>query len=268
MEKRERQKRRRKKSRKALLKEIMIHELIVITVMIFLAGLYFLLSETGVLSKHTFQRVEDITECEEVKFENLLFTYEIIIDNPITREWDYEMLCIFNTGDVYCFYLLGRDRSKFDYLYLNMRADDTWEMLMDPIYLGHFSAITTQRLNDCVANYDENSGKNISEPPVEYALSNFRKNDRDRLAYDCIIYYEGEMKSWGDEWDEIKSYVGDTYYEGESMRLWDEIKIYEGDIKTMDGIITCMTYDKYGARAIRIFESSWFYDELLKICPF
>ncbi len=254
MEKRERQKRRRKKSRKALLKEIMIHELIVITVMIFLVGLYFLLSETGVLSKHTFQRVEDITECEEVKFENLLFTYIISMYNPVTGKDCYEMLCIFNTGDVYCFYLPDNNYYDFVYFYDSQYGDGTWELLADPIYLGHFSAFSVQRLNNCVTNYDENSECYSNYKP-------FYGGWEQSIGQESTVYTQKITEYW-------LAYHCWIYYEDDCGGGKDIIKHYEGDIRLMDGVLRAETYDKYGARAIRIFESSWFYDELLKICPF
>ncbi|MDE6530869.1 MAG: hypothetical protein K2K96_08855, partial [Lachnospiraceae bacterium] len=74
--------------------------LLLIPVLIVLGiGLFLVLRETGVINKYVYEEVENLADREGVCFDNLLFSYVMIIYRGDQRE--ARRLCIMKNGDVY-----------------------------------------------------------------------------------------------------------------------------------------------------------------------
>lgn len=152
-----------KKSKKKFL--LLIPVLIALSI-----GLFLVLRETGVINKYVYEEVDNLAEREGVCFDNLLFSYAIIVDRGDQRETRW--LCIMNTGDVYAFewtnnrnpwnfYYSGDEKISQDSSELHSKGYDeaNWGKMENVVYLGRFSNTAVRRLNSYVEDFDIINGE-------------------------------------------------------------------------------------------------------------
>ncbi len=211
-------------------------------------GLYFVLRETGVINKYVYEEVENLAEREGVCFDNLLFSALIGVEN---RGGKCNNLCIFKTGDIYCFE--WNEPFIWDVYYSDdvIGYDDTnWEKMQNVLYLGRFSDNITKQLCECINNFDFNS-EVILAPDRELTVPNSNgenvspnQGQNQWETYSVNIYWPNQP-SVLIEWVHMK----ETWYGG-----------YE------KGEIEIRYNEKNALEAMKIFESSLFFDRWVKIC--
>ena len=241
--------------------------LLVIPVLIVLGiGLFFVLRETGVINKYVYEEVENLAEREGVCFDNLLFSYKIVLYRENQRE--EKLLCILNNGDVYAFE--WNDESSWNW-YVNERQaeeemiaigynDENWGKMQNVVYLGRFSNSEVRHLNNYVDNFDRGAEYYYLYPSEvtvpQGGGSQQVRGDMDAeneevewTNYEVILYWHQQPKDWLDKHEIIEwCHMNPTWWGG-----------YEKEILER-------SLDENAIAAIKLFESSGFYDRWVKMC--
>ena len=239
--------------------------LLVIPVLIVLGtGLFFVFRETGVINKYVYEEVENLAEREGVCFDNLLFSYIIIVDRGSQSEERW--LCIMNTGDVYAFewnddelfrwdwYYDGTEKMNDNEMHPKGYDDANWGKMENVVYLGRFSDSVVRRLNSYVDDYDINGEYYYAEPPqITVPQGGGGQEDREHIeeedeevewsAYGTWLFrygYQSEI-----EWCRR---MNPTWWGGYKKEIWTK------------------SLDENAIAAIKLFESSGFYDRWVKMC--
>ncbi|MDE6743605.1 MAG: hypothetical protein K2J95_07010 [Lachnospiraceae bacterium] len=236
-------------------------------------GLFLVLRETGVINKYVYEEVGNLAEREGVCFDNLLFSYVMIIYRGDQRE--ARRLCIMNNGDVYAFewtnnlspwdfYYDGTEKISQDSSELHSRGyeEANWGKMENVVYLGRFSDSAVRRLNSYVENYDLYAEYYYLNPPqVEMPQGGGGQQERDHMeeegeevdwrAYGARLYWHDPPENYiviskDDliEW----CHMNPTWWGG-----------YEKEILER-------SLDENAIAAIKLFESSGFYDRWVKMC--
>ncbi|MDE6530041.1 MAG: hypothetical protein K2K96_04630 [Lachnospiraceae bacterium] len=247
--------------------------LLVIPVLIVLGiGLFLVLRETGVINKYVYDEVDNLAEREGVCFDNLLFSYMIIVNRGGQSE--ERVLCILNNGDVYAFewtneltpwnfYYSGNEKISENSSELHSKGfdDANWGKMENVVYLGRFSDGAVRRLNSYVENFDVNGKYYYLDPPqIEVPQGGGGQQKIDDIneegdevewrAYGAKLYWhrptEGIFKDFlsSIEWCRMNP----TWWGG-----------YEKEILER-------SLDENAIAAIKLFESSGFYDRWVKMC--
>lgn len=246
--------------------------LLLIPVLIVLGiGLFLVLRETGVINKYVYEEVDNLAEREGVCFDNLLFSYVMIIYRGDQRE--ARRLCIMNNGDVYAFewtneltpwnfYYSGNEKISENSSELHTRGfdDANWEKMENVVYLGRFSDSAVRRLNSYVENFDINGKYYYAEPPQIEVPQGGGQQEKDHLEE------EGKEVEW-------RAYGAELYWRRPSEEI---LKEYFNSIEWCrmnptwwggyEKEILERSLDENAIAAIRLFESSGFYGRWVKMC--
>ncbi len=240
--------------------------LLLIPVLIVLGvGLYFVLRETGVINKYMYEEVENLAEREGVCFDNLLFSYCMVLyrGNQGERRW----LCIMNTGDVYAFE--WRELTPWDWYYEGVEEmnnnelrprgydDASWEKMQNVVYLGRFSDSAVRRLNSYVENYDLYGDYYYSDPPQSDEPNNDSSRRETNTAEDEVKWIGYGVRIYWHEQPE-KNLGKDAAIEDCQINYVCQGR-YEKEILER-------SLDENAIEAIKLFESSGFYDRWVKMC--
>ena len=250
-------------------KEKKIHKkikkfLLVIPVLIVLGiGLFFVFRETGVINKYMYEEVDNLAEREGVCFDNLLFSYIIIVDRGDQEEKRW--LCIMNNGDVYAFEWNGDGMSRWDWYYdgtekmndneLHPRGYDeaNWGKMENVVYLGRFSNSAVSRLNSYVENYNVNGKYYYLDPPeMEVPQGGGGQQEKNNMNE---VDEEVEWSVYG-TWLFRHGYQSLIEWCRMNPTWWGG---YEKEILER-------SLDENAIAAIKLFESSGFYDRWVKMC--
>ncbi|MDE6714693.1 MAG: hypothetical protein K2K20_13285 [Lachnospiraceae bacterium] len=237
--------------------------LLLIPVFILLGtGLFLVLREAGVINKYVYEEVDNLAEREGVCFDNLLFSYIIIVDRGDQEEKRW--LCIMNNGDVYAFewnydelfrwdwYYDGTEKMNDNELHPRGYDDANWGKMQNVVYLGRFSDSAVRRLNSYVENYNVN-GKYYYLYPSEVTVPQGGGGQEVREHME-----EDEEVEWG-------AYGTWIFRDGyKSLIEWCRMNStwwggYEKEILER-------SLDENAIAAIKLFESSGFYDRWVKMC--
>lgn len=210
--------------------------------------------ETGVINKHVHIKIEDITEREEVCYDNLIFSFcTLFLDND-SQMWKSRHLCIFNTGDVYYLELPRK------LLWLSNSNEYRWEEAENVIYMGRLSNSATETLNQYINNYDDDEsyivkiidpGYYISmDDPYSSSLSEAKAVSSSEIH----IYWQG---------DDGESRKSEEY-------IADNVILYFGignsDHNIYETWRTMLTREENAIAAIGLFESTGFYYRWVSMC--
>ncbi len=259
------------KQKSAAEKEKKIHKkfkkkfLLFIPVLIVLGiGLVLVLRETGVINKYVYEEVDNLAEREGVCFDNLLFSYIIIVDRGDQEEKRW--LCIMNNGDVYTFKWNYDELFRWDWYYdgtenmneneLHPRGydDANWGKMQNVVYLGRFSDSAVRRLNSYIENFDIINGEYYYlDPPPEATVPQGGGGQQERTDIDA----EDEEVEWG-------AYGTWVFRDGKRLIEWCHMHPtwwggYEKEIRER-------SLDENAIAAIKLFESSGFYSRWVKMC--
>ena len=200
---------------------------------------------TGINNKDNYIQIEDITEIEEVNFDNLLLSYRMYIYDNKSEIQECRYLCIFNTGSIYC----------FDYpenLWVDRYYDETnWESAENVIYLGQLSAEETESINQYVENYDIDEryiNGNPTSMPLEGPLDQEEEESKEgQFTGGCLvrIYWHGEPETVRNIASYGIDYLGFNRY-STNLNLW--------------------TSEENAIAALELIESSGFYDRWVAMC--
>lgn len=235
------------------------HPCRILAVILLCIALFFVLRETGVISKHVHENVENMAEREGVSFDNLLLLYVITITDQ-NYHLGHRFLCVFNTGDVYCFEnesWRSWDSIFFYFLDEDIYDDSVWEAAENVVYMGRLSNYDTNRLNEYVNNYDI------------YGEYYIRQNKEDDLA----MGFEGPSNEERPVPGDLRTYAVNLY--------WHDQPEYDGrrDVEIETGGITfkgfnnyvkndpfAKSYEENAMAALELIESTFFYDRFIYIC--
>ncbi|MDE6743606.1 MAG: hypothetical protein K2J95_07015 [Lachnospiraceae bacterium] len=236
-------------------------------------GLFLVLRETGVINKYVYEEVDNLAEREGVCFDNLLFSYTITVNRGGQSE--ERLLCIFNNGDVYACEWTN-NRSPWDFRYdgtekisqdsseLHSRGyeEANWGKMENVVYLGRFSDSAVRRLNSYVDNFDINGKFYYLDPPPEATVPQGGGGQQERDD----INEEGDKVVW-------ESYGARLYWYRPSEKIR---KKYFSNIEWCsmnptwwggyEKEILERSLDENAIAAIKLFESSGFYDRWVKMC--
>lgn len=251
---------------KKIHKKIKKKFLLLIPILIVLSiGLFLVLRETGVINKYVYEEVDNLAERDGVCFDNLLFSYIIIVDRGDQEE--VRWLCIMNTGDVYAFeWNGGNGMSRWDWYYdgtekmddneLHPRGYDeaNWGKMENVVYLGRFSDSAVRRLNSYVENYNINGEyyhlipQQITVPQGDGGQENREHmEEKDETvewsAYGIWLFQHGYQSEI--EWCRR---MNPTWWGGYEKEIWTQ------------------SLDENAIAAIKLFESSGFYSRWVKMC--
>ena len=250
------------------------HPYRILAVILLCIVLFFVLRETGIISKHVYEEVENLGEREGVCFDNLLFLYKIVLSNNDGKEWEYKYLCIFNTGDIYCF---DWSESYWWYNYYedsdNGYDDTNWEKAENVVYLGRLSNRDISCLNQYVKDFVFYRGKyfmsGVEEEPDgigENQQNQVLLNNQQEWRYYNINIFQNNQRDW-------RSYEVCLFpynQQGESKGIYEVIEscgmnhlsggIYE------KGELWRKSYEENALAALRLFESSMFYYRWIHMC--
>ena len=233
------------------------HPYRILAVILLCIALFFILRETGVISKHVYEEVESLGEREGVCFDNLLLSCTIHIYNS-SREFKHEHLCIFNTGDIYCFEW-SESFSWHDYYY----DDTSWSNTENVVYLGKLSNRDTSRLNQFVEDFDIDGGRYLMpDPGVELYDTG---NKSEEISFFEISIFENQWK-----WSNYAVYIFQNDQQGESKGNYELIESCGmnhlfGDIYEK-GEPWWKSYEENALAALKLFESSLFYYRWVFMC--
>lgn len=126
------------------------------------------------INKYVYEEVDNLAEREGVCFDNLLFSYKIVLYRGNQRE--ERRLCIMNNGDVYAFewtneltpwdwYYEGTEKMNDNELHHRGYNEANWGEMEHVVYLGRFSNGAVRRLNSYVENFDVNGKYFYLNPP-------------------------------------------------------------------------------------------------------
>ena len=233
--------------------------LIVFSVILIALILFFFLQETGVISKYVHENVENMAEREGVSFDNLLLLYVITITDQ-----DYHLgqrfLCVFNTGDVYCFEnesWLSWDSTFFYFFEEDIYDESVWETAENVVYMGRLSNYDTNRLNEYVNNYDI------------YGEYYIRPNTEDDLA----MGYEGPSNEERPVPGDLRTYAVNLYWHNQpeyNGRRDVEIEMGGITFKGFNNYVKndpfAKSYEENAIAALELIESTFFYDRFIYIC--
>ncbi|MDE6744176.1 MAG: hypothetical protein K2J95_09885 [Lachnospiraceae bacterium] len=255
---------------KKIHKKIKKKFLLLIPILIALSiGLFLILRETGVINKYVYEEVGNLAEREGVCFDNLLFSYKIVVYCGDQREERW--LCILNNGDVYAFEWNGE--SLWDWYVSERQAeekmlaigynDDNWGKMENVVYLGRFSNGAVRRLNSYVDNFDRGAeyyylypsevtvpqGGGGQEEKGHMDKEGAEDEEVEWTNYEVILYWHQQPKDWLDKHEQIEwCHMNPTWWGG-----------YEKEILER-------SLDENAIAAIKLFESSGFYDRWVKMC--
>ncbi|MDE6686786.1 MAG: hypothetical protein K2K17_05680 [Lachnospiraceae bacterium] len=249
---------------KKIHKKIKKKFLLLIPVLIVLSiGLFLVLRETGVINKYVYEEVDNLAEREGVCFDNLLFSYKIVLYREDQREERW--LCILNTGDVYAFewideltpwdwYWMGDEIMNDNELHSRGYDEAGWGKMENVVYLGRFSNSAVRRLNSYVENFDINGKYYYAEPP-QIEVPQGGGGQQERVEMDT----EDEEVEW-------RAYGATLYWHDGYLRNIEWCRMnptwwggYEKEIRSR-------SLDENAIAAIKLFESSGFYARWVKMC--
>ncbi len=238
--------------------------LLLIPVLIVLGiGLYLVLRETGVINKYVYEEVDNLAEREGVCFDNLLFSYMIIVNRGGQSE--ERVLCILNNGDVYAFgwtneltpwawFYDGTEKMNDNELHPRGYDETSWGEMQNVVYLGRFSDSAVRRLNSYVENFDVNGKYYYLDPPqMEAPQGDGGQQERND------INEEGNKVVWesyGARLYIVKEWFSSIEWCNMNPTWWGG---YEKEILKK-------SLDENAIAAIKLFESSGFYDRWVKMC--
>ena len=232
-------------------------------------ALFIILRETGVINKYVYEEVDNLAEREGVCFDNLLFSYTIVVYRGGQKEERW--LCIMNNGDVYAFkwnnkltpwnwYYEGTEKVNDNELRPRGYNDVNWAEMENVIYLGKFANREISRLNSYIDNYDINGKYYYLNPPqVEVGQGGGVQHVREGMgvedeevewrAYGAHLFWHEQPEKWLSKDASIEwGYMHPTWWGG-----------YEKEILER-------SLDENAIAAIELFESSGFYDRWVKMC--
>ncbi|MDE6744173.1 MAG: hypothetical protein K2J95_09870 [Lachnospiraceae bacterium] len=247
--------------------------LLLIPVLIVLGtGLFLLLRETGVINKYVYEEVGNLAEREGVCFDNLLFSYMIIVNRG--GQIEERRLCIMNNGDVYAFewtneltpwdvYYFGNEKISQDSSELHSRGfdDANWEKVENVVYLGRFSNGAVRRLNSYVENFDINGKYYYAEPPQDTVpQGGGGQKEREHMGEEGN---EVEWSGYGAKlyWHRMSEGIFKDYLS--SIELCHMNPTWWGGYEKE---IRSRSLDENAIAAIKLFESSGFYARWVKMC--
>ena len=247
--------------------------LLIIPVLIVLGiGLLLILREKGVINKYVYEEVDNLAEREGVCFDNLLFSYTIIVNRGGQSE--ERLLCIMNNGDVYAcewtneltpwnFYYSGGEKISENSSELHTKGfdDANWEKMENVVYLGRFSDSAVRRLNSYVENFDVNGKYYYLDPPQmevpDGGGSQQERDDIDKEVNEVEWRGYGAKLYWHRPSENIfKDYLSTIELCHMNPTWWGG---YEKEIQER-------SLDENAIAAIKLFESSGFYDRWVKMC--
>lgn len=231
-------------------------------------GLYFVFRETGVINRYVYEEVDNLGEREGVCFDNLLFSYLIVIYRGDQRE--ERRLCIMNNGDVYAFEWYGESPwDWYDYEWINEDElspigynDANWTKMENVIYLGRFSDRSVRRLNSYVENFDVNGEYYYLDPPQlevpdegggQQGGDDVEQDEEAEcisyMSYEVVLYWHTQPKDWFDKQETIEwCHMDPTWWGGYKKEFLQR------------------SLDENAIAAIELFESSGFYDRWVTMC--
>ncbi len=245
--------------------------LLIPALIVLCVGLYFVLRETGVINKYVYEEVENLAEREEVSFDNLLFSYVMVIYRGGQRERRW--LCIMNTGDVYAFewnneltpwdwYYDGTEKMDDNEPQLRGYNDANWGKMQNVVYLGKFSDSAVRRLNSYVENFDIYGEYYYSDPPQmdvpDGGGGQQERENVDEEDEEVELRVYGAWLFWHDPPEEYIAISKHDLIEWCRMNQtwWGG---YEKEILER-------SLDENAIEAIKLFESSGFYDKWVRMC--
>ena len=238
--------------------------LLLIPILIVLSvSLYLVLRETGVINKYVYEEVDNLAEREGVCFDNLLFSYAMIIYRGNRRE--ARRLCIMNNGDVYAFewtneltpwdwYWMGDEILNDNELHPRGYDETSWGKMENVVYLGRFSDSAVKRLNSYVDNFDINGKYYYLNPPeMSVPDGDSSQQEKDYMEEEGK---EVEWRAYGAKLYWHDGYLCDIEWCRMNPTWWGG---YEKEILER-------SLDENAIAAIKLFESSGFYDRWVKMC--
>ncbi|MDE6714283.1 MAG: hypothetical protein K2K20_11145, partial [Lachnospiraceae bacterium] len=176
-------------------------------------------------------------------------------------------LCILNNGDVYAFewtnnlspwdfYYDGTEKISQDSSELHSRGyeEANWGKMENVVYLGRFSDSAVRRLNSYVENFDVNGKYYYLDPPqVEMPQGGGGQQERDYMEE------EGEEVDW-------RAYGARLYIVKEWFSSIEWCRIHQTWWGGYEKEILKRSLDENAIAAIKLFESSGFYDRWVKMC--
>ncbi len=262
---------------KKIHKKIKKKFLLLIPVLIALGvGVFFIFRETGVINKYVYEEVDNLAEREGVCFDNLLFSYIIIVNRGGQRE--KRRLCIMNNGDVYAFewtdelipwdWFYSENEKISDYsseLHSRGYEEANWGKMENVVYLGRFSDGAVMRLNSYVENFDINGKYYYLDPPMDMPQMSVQdgggnqqvREDTDAKdeevewrAYGATLYWRRPSEEM------LKEYFSRIEWCHMNPTWWGG---YEKEIQSK-------SLDENAIAAIKLFESSGFYSRWVRMC--
>ena len=222
----------------------------------------FIFIRINTTEKHVYEEVENLGEREGVCFDNLLLSCTIGLYDDGTWYGEWRYLCIFNTGDVYCFEWSGLDPwsayydgdKEHDY---KVGYDETnWKKMYNVIYLGKLSNWDTIRLNQYIQSYDiESEYYSIWDTYPMLIPVGSGENRQNTELIEGGIWRSYMVEIYRDEQDKNRKIIiesSDMNYLGNG--------IYE------KGELRMKAYDENAIAALELFESSGFYDRWVAMC--
>lgn len=248
-----------------------------------LLGIFLLLQETGVINKHVYRKIENMGERNGVCFDNLIFSYTIGLKNISNREMEYKYLCIFNTGDIYCFEWPETELTPWSWYYYKDEGfgkgynDASWNKTANAVYLGRLSFWQTGLLNRYVKNYDTEGEYFVNwKLSVEVPNSgeqNWWVEGTDGNGLDWqnrqIVGTMGEpISEW--RWSCYSAWIYWHEQPEKDLRMDDliescDINYLSGNLYEK-GEIWYKSYDENAIAAIDLFELSSFYHRWVYMC--
>ncbi|MDE6529766.1 MAG: hypothetical protein K2K96_03210, partial [Lachnospiraceae bacterium] len=183
-------------------------------------------------------------------------------------------LCIMNNGDVYAFewtnnlspwdvYHFGNEKISENSSELHSRGyeEANWGKMENVVYLGRFSDSAVRRLNSYVENFDVNGKYYYLNPPEDtMPVGGGNQQERDRIdgesdevewrAYGAKLYWHRPSE------EILKEYFSSIEWCRMNPTWWGG---YEKEILER-------SLDENAIAAIKLFESSGFYDRWVKMC--
>ena len=227
-------------------------------------GLFIILRETGIINKYVYEEVDNLADREGVCFDNLLFSYMIIVNRGGQKE--ERRLCIMNNGDVYAFEWTN-NRSPWDVYYYNGNErisedgreihtigyeEANWGKTMNVVYLGRFSDGAVRRLNSYVDNYDPNAQYYYLNSPEDQPQGGGQR-ERENIDEESD---KVEWESYGARLYIVKECFSSIEWCCMNPTWWGG---YEKEIQKK-------SLDENAIAAIELFEASGFYDRWVKMC--
>ena len=240
-----------------------------------LLGIFLLLQETGVINKHVYRKIENMGERKGVCFDNLIFSYTIRLKNVSNSEIEDKYLCIFNTGDIYCFeWPIPRPFNPWNMYDEEGYDDGNWEKTENVVYLGRLSFWQTGFLNRYVKNYDTMeeiiySPRYLREHSIEVPQMRGSDDSGQVLQNQQIEETQEDPIS---EWRWVAYDVWLYWYEqpprdNSRKEIIESCKMdYLSDYLYEKGEMTMKSYEKNAIAALELFESSLFYYRWVYMC--